>query len=77
MLARHGIEPGWQPGPLDVIALARATVERLGRQPDPDYVTLSLQCGVKPPTPTQQHTALADARWAMRWYDALTAGIGG
>lgn len=77
MLARHGVEPGWRPGPVDVIALARATVERLGRQPDPDYVTLSLQCGVKPPTHTQQHTALADARWAMRWYDALTGGIDG
>lgn len=74
MLARHDLEPAWQPHPVDVIALARAAVETNGGQPDPDFITLSRQCGVKPPTPTQRHTALADARWAMRWYDKLTDG---
>lgn len=72
MFARHDLEPTWQSDPVDVIALARAAVERSGQQPDPDFINLSRQCGVKPPTPTQRHTALADARWAMRWYDKLT-----
>lgn len=33
---------------------------------------LSLACGVTPPDETERHTALGDARWAMRWYDAMT-----
>lgn len=30
--------------------------------------------GVEPPTEEERHTALGDARWAARWYDALTGG---
>jgi DNA polymerase III epsilon subunit-like protein len=71
MLARHHLEPAWQPNLVDVTALAKAAVKASGRQPEPHFTTLSRQCGVKPPTPTQRHTALADARWAMRWYDKL------
>lgn len=71
MLARHDLEPSWQPNLVDVIALAKAAVKASGRQPEPDFASLSRQCGVKPPTPAQRHTALADARWAMRWYDKL------
>lgn len=33
---------------------------------------LSHACGVEPPTSNERHTALGDARWAMRWYDAMT-----
>ncbi|MGA5545772.1 hypothetical protein ACPCIR_28350 [Mycobacterium sp. NPDC051198] len=72
MFVRHNLEPSWQSDPVDVIALAKAAVEKNGQQPDPDFINLSMQCGVKPPTPTQRHTALGDARWAMRWYDKLT-----
>jgi hypothetical protein len=71
MLARQHLEPAWQPNLVDVIALAKAAVTASGLQPETDFTTLSRQCGVKPPTPTQRHTALADARWAMRWYDKL------
>lgn len=35
---------------------------------------LSLQCGVEPPGPDERHTALGDAKWALRWYDAITGG---
>jgi hypothetical protein len=34
---------------------------------------LSLACGVRPPSPADRHTAIGDARWAMRWFDALVA----
>lgn len=35
---------------------------------------LARACGVEPPTDDERHTALGDARWAMRWYDAMTGG---
>jgi hypothetical protein len=33
---------------------------------------LSRACGVEPPSEEDRHTALGDARWVMRLYDALT-----
>lgn len=33
---------------------------------------LSRACGVEPPGPDRRHTALGDARWVKRWYEALT-----
>lgn len=30
--------------------------------------------GVDPPTAAERHTALGDARWAARWFDALMGG---
>jgi hypothetical protein len=33
---------------------------------------ISRAVGVEPPTDDERHTALGDARWAMRMYDAIT-----
>ncbi len=33
---------------------------------------LSELCGVEPPTAEEVHTALGDARWMRRWWDAIT-----
>lgn len=71
MLARHGFSPRWQ-DTVDVVPLAVSTVTRQGREPEPHFEDLSRQCGVKPPGLGGRHTAVGDARWAMRWYDALT-----
>jgi len=35
---------------------------------------LSRCCGVEPPSDADRHTAMGDARWAMRLYDAITGG---
>lgn len=35
---------------------------------------LTRACGVEPATEDERHTALGDARWAMRLYDAVTQG---
>lgn len=35
---------------------------------------LSRAVGIDPPTGEERHTALGDARWAARWYDALAGG---
>ena len=34
---------------------------------------LSRACGVLPPDGDTRHTAIEDARWVKRWYDAITA----
>lgn len=36
---------------------------------------LSRACGVEPPTDEERHTAMGDARWAMRLYDQITGGV--
>jgi hypothetical protein len=36
-----------------------------------DSDALSRLCGVDPPGEVERHTALGDARWAMRLYDAI------
>ena len=45
-------------------------------EPTPPWKSdaLSRACGVEPPADDERHTALGDARWAMRWYDAMTGG---
>jgi hypothetical protein len=35
---------------------------------------LSRACGVEPPSEEDRHTALGDALWAKRWYDAIVGG---
>lgn len=39
-----------------------------------DSEALSSACGVEPPGEGERHTALGDARWALRLYDAITGG---
>ena len=71
MLGRHGLSPQWV-STVDVLPLAVTAVRELGLDPEPHHEDLSRQCGVKPPSGAERHTAVGDARWAMRWYDALT-----
>jgi DNA polymerase III epsilon subunit-like protein len=71
MFARHGIKPAWNDDLVDVVPLATAAMRAARREPASDVASLSRQCGVKPPAAAHRHTALGDARWAMRWYDKL------
>lgn len=48
--------------------------ERLAVAPPWDSEELSRLCGVEPANEEERHTALGDARWAMRLYDAVTGG---
>ncbi|MFA4082025.1 exonuclease domain-containing protein [Mycobacteroides salmoniphilum] len=72
MFLAHGTGPAWNPALVDVVALTAARIRERGLTPDADYSNLSLQFGVKTPSAGQRHTALGDARWAMRWYDRLS-----
>ena len=89
MLRRHGLIPAWHYHLIDVEAMAVGWIAGRARGNDPvvglDGKTihvgppwksdeLSRACGVEPPTKDERHTALGDARWAMRWYDAMTGG---
>lgn len=85
MLRRHQLVPAWHYHLIDVEAMAvgwlngrhamaeyGATDPRLPIRPPYKSDDLSLMCGVQPPVDDERHTALGDARWAMRWFDALT-----
>ncbi len=71
MFARQDMKPAWNDDLVDVVPLAIAAIREAGREPASDVASVPRQCGVKPPTAAQRHTALGDARWAMRWYDKL------
>ena len=75
MLGRQGLSPQWA-DTVDVVPLAERAVRLLGLDPERHHEDLSRQCGVKPPGLGDRHTALGDARWAKRWYDALRGRSG-
>lgn len=81
LLRSQGLIPGWHYHLIDVEALAVGYLA--GRRPfdrnEPVALPwksddLSRACGVEPPTEDERHTAMGDARWAQRWYDAIVTG---
>jgi hypothetical protein len=88
MLRRHGLIPAWHYHLVDVEAMAVGYLEAMrlygvgenGMDAEPVRPpwrsdALSRACGVAPPSDDERHTALGDARWAQRWYDAMTGGV--
>ncbi|HEV2778565.1 MAG TPA: hypothetical protein VGX25_04120 [Actinophytocola sp.] len=84
MLRRHRLIPAWHYHLIDVEALAvgylhgRNALVADGRELEAIGLPwrsddLSRACGVEPPSEQDRHTALGDALWAQRWYDAITA----
>lgn len=85
LLREHHLVPAWHYQPVDVETLAvgylNGIVEEVGRLPsgvelddlappwDTDKISRAL--GVEPTPDEERHTALGDARWAMRVYDAV------
>jgi hypothetical protein len=81
LLRRHGYEPGWHYHLIDVENLAvgyaygqAAGLGELEIGLPWDSDELSRLVGVEPPGEGELHTALGDARWAMRLYDAIVGG---
>lgn len=87
LMRQRNHAPGWHYHLVDVAAMAlgflhgryaeAATRESSVRLTDAAALPyrsyeLSRACGVEPPAEDQQHTALADAEWAARWYRRLT-----
>lgn len=86
LLRDNGFLPRWNYHLIDMPAMAlgwfhgRAFEAELPtyREDAPiDYKSYALSeaCGVAPPTETDRHTALGDARWVARWYDTITGGV--
>lgn len=92
LLRDNGLTPSWHYHLIDIEALAAGSVAgrwAQGRsdgnpsEPGPfDFGLpwksddLSRACGVEPPSEEERHTALGDARWAMRLYDAVIQQTG-
>lgn len=88
LLRDEQLNPSWHYHLVDVEALAvgflagrRQTWSgvNVGTRPEPTPLPwksddLSQACGVEPASEEERHTALGDARWAMRLYDAITGG---
>ncbi|SRR6266496_2429773 len=77
LLRSQGLIPAWHYHLIDVEALAVGYLSaRHGVPVDLPWKSdaLSQACGVSPPTEEERHTAEGDARWAMRWYDAIVKG---
>lgn len=78
LLVNNGHKPGWHYHLIDVENLAVGWLcgTRLKGSTFPqlpwDSDDISRACGVEPPAEEERHTALGDARWAMRLYDAIT-----
>jgi hypothetical protein len=68
MLRRNGLCPAWHYHLIDVENLVAG---RLGIPPPWSSDDLTKALGVEPPGDDERHTALGDARWAMRTYDAI------
>lgn len=82
LLRTHGLCPSWHYHLIDVESLAVGYLAGLGDTvPNNELLTppwksddLTTALGVEPPAEEERHTALGDARWAMRVYDHVMGG---
>lgn len=84
MLRRHGRMPRWNHHKIDLPSMALGWLHgraeesgnfefrKAAQLPYRSY-ELSSSCDVEPPSEADRHTALGDAEWVMRWYDAITS----
>lgn len=73
LLRTHGLAPSWHYHLIDVEALAVGYAAAKGILIPPPWKSDALMeaIGVEKPSEEERHTALGDARWAMRVYDAV------
>jgi DNA polymerase III epsilon subunit-like protein len=64
-LRQRGLAPAWHYQTIDAEVLAAG---RLGLSPPYRGEDIDRALGLDPPPPEDKHTALGDARWAMRMY---------
>jgi hypothetical protein len=76
LLRSDGLIPAWHYHLIDIEVLALGYIAAHGLRMDPPYRSddLTAAMRVEPAAPEERHTALGDARWAMRMYDAAIGG---
>lgn len=76
LLRFYELAPAWHYHLCDVENLAVGFLAARGEPIAPPWKSdeLAAALGVDPGTPEEKHTALGDARWAARIYDAVMAG---
>lgn len=79
LLRSQGALPAWNYHLLDLVAMSIGWINAADDL-DPVFPPVSSEdlahrCGVDPPDPAARHTALGDARWARRWWDAITPEV--
>ena len=74
LLRSQGLTPSWHYHLIDVEAMAVGYLSARRAPIAPPWKSddLGRQLGINPPSDDQRHTAMGDAEWAMRWYDAMT-----
>lgn len=74
LLHAHGLTPAWHYQLIDVPNLALGWLAAQGQEVPVPWKSneLAAACGVPAPEGEDRHTALGDARWAQRWYYAVT-----
>ena len=72
LLRENWLAPSWHYHPLDTSSIMLGALADRGERPGPTVKSddLSRMLGVDPPAPDERHTALGDARWCARIYDA-------
>ena len=75
LLRSQGLTPSWHYHLIDVEAMAVGYLSARRTPIAPPWKSddLGRQLGIHPPSGDQRHTAMGDAEWAMRWYDAMTS----
>ncbi|HTF52202.1 MAG TPA: hypothetical protein VK735_32565 [Pseudonocardia sp.] len=75
LLREHGLAPAWHYHLIDVEALAIGYARAKGIKIQLPWKSDELMdaIGVQKPSEQERHTALGDARWCMRTYDAVMA----
>ena len=77
LLRTQGLVPGWFYRPVDVVDMARGLLapdaaDEEGSPPESwSSAWMASRLGVVPSSASERHTALGDARWVLRVYDAV------
>lgn len=77
LLRSQELTPSWHYHLIDVEAMAVGYLSmRFGAPIELPWKSddIGRQLGIHPPSDDKRHTAMGDAEWAMRWYDAMTKG---
>lgn len=81
LLREQHLTPAWHHHLCDAGTLALGYLHGLSSgelrellTPPWDYEAISRAVGVEPPNEEERHTAMGDAKWAMRLFDEITGG---